>query len=120
METSQRQEIPVELFRNNFSPNFLSATGFLLAELTVKKLVFRLVAFNCTIIFLVFLSPVIHRYSLGCTCAASLDNDMNHCKHYYMVVNLRQNIRPEVFEENCETEYFPPIYLLMVMLTVSK
>lgn len=71
--------------------NVLPLTGFYMVRFTVNKLIFHIVAFNCTATILVCTSPVHHRYCHGCTWPTFLDFVGILCRLLYMEVFSKNN-----------------------------
>lgn len=65
----------------------------------------HLVAFSSTTIFLVCTNSISHRDGPGCTCGTALYYVVIHCKHYFVVVNRKHNIRSDLLTKN-----FCPIF----------
>lgn len=80
--------------------------NFHMEILAVNLYIFDLPAFNCTIIILVWTSPIQHPYSHCCTGAISSHCVVNLCEHYHVHVNARQIIPAEFSVNNYQLECF--------------
>lgn len=105
--------------RQKFSSNFFPTNDFHMVQRTVTKSIFRLSAFNCTIVIFVGMGRLARQYSMGYTCSTFLDHDMNHRNHCHTVLNGRQKILPKCFVNN-SARFLSTMHFRMVVLTVHK
>lgn len=95
-------------------------SSFHVIKLTVTKSIFHPISFNCNCVILVCTSPVLHRYSHGCTYEISLDYVVKHCKHYRTEVFSRQKIQAEVFVRKLNFNFLLPEDCHVLMLAVKN